>query len=108
MSKIIDRSIDIGEFVPRPDDDIIICRCEEVSKGDIRKAVHMGLWTVTEVKRFLRPGMGLCQGQTCLKNVKSIIAQELGISPIDLNEPTARPPVRPIEIGVFGNEAEKL
>ena len=37
-----DRSRDIGPFVPAPDDDMIICRCEEVTKGEIRRAVHDG------------------------------------------------------------------
>ena len=108
MSGYIDRSKDIGPFVPRKDDNIIICRCEEITKGEIRMAVHMGLWTMNEVKRMLRPGMGLCQGQTCSKNVKNIIADELGISASFLDEATARPPVRPIEMVVFGNEVEKL
>ena len=30
-----DRSRDIGPFVPAPDDDMIICRCEEITKGSI-------------------------------------------------------------------------
>ena len=33
MHEINDRSRDIGPFVPGPDDDMIICRCEEVTKG---------------------------------------------------------------------------
>ena len=40
MHEINDRSRDIGPFVPGPDDDMIICRCEEVTKGEIRKALH--------------------------------------------------------------------
>ena len=34
-----DRSRDIGPFTEQPDDDMIICRCEEVTKGEIRRAV---------------------------------------------------------------------
>jgi len=29
MHEVNDRSRDIGEFVPAPDDDMLICRCEE-------------------------------------------------------------------------------
>ena len=68
----------------------------------------MGLWTMTEVKRMLRCGMGLCQGQTCTKNIKRIIATELGVALGQLEEPSVRPPVRPVEVGVFGNEVESL
>ena len=74
MNAVNDRSRDIGPFVPAPDDDMLICRCEEVTKGEIRKAVHEGMWTITEIRRYLRTGMGLCQGQTCAKLVKGIVA----------------------------------
>ena len=77
---VIDRSVDIGEFVPQPDDDMLICRCEEITKGEIRKAVHAGMWTMTEIRRYLRTGMGLCQGQTSSRLVKGIVARELGKS----------------------------
>ncbi|MEG1932173.1 MAG: (2Fe-2S)-binding protein [Pygmaiobacter sp.] len=104
MEKIMDRSLDIGEFVPQPDDDIIICRCEEVTKGEIRRAEHDGKRTLTEIRRYLRTGMGLCQGQTCGKLVQSIVARELKISPADLETNTARAPARPIEMGVYAQE----
>ena len=76
--KVFDRTKPIGEFVEGPDDDIIVCRCEEITKGEIRRAIYDGMYTVNEVKRYIRPGMGLCQGLTCGRNVKEIIARELG------------------------------
>ena len=36
---------EIGPYVPQDDDDMLICRCEEVTKGEIRKAVHAGMFT---------------------------------------------------------------
>lgn len=101
---VIDRSVDIGEFVPQPDDDMLICRCEEITKGEIRKAVHAGMWTMTEIRRYLRTGMGLCQGQTCSRLVKGIVARELGVSPAELESATARSPMRPTEMKVLGKE----
>ena len=89
MSEVNDRSRDIGPFVPAEDDDMIICRCEEITKGEIRKAVHEGMYTLNEVRRFLRTGMGLCQGQTCGKLVKSIIARELKVSPAEIEPATS-------------------
>ena len=79
MENILDRSVQLGEFIPEPDDDRIVCRCEEVTKGEIRRAVHDGMFTITEIRRYLRAGMGLCQGQTCAKLVKRIVAQELQV-----------------------------
>ena len=107
MHAVNDRSRDIGAFVPGPDDDMLICRCEEITKGEIRQAVHDGMWTITEIRRYLRCGMGLCQGQTCAKLVKSIVARELQVSPSELEPATARSPMRPIEMCVFANEAKE-
>ena len=44
-------------FVAKDDDDMIISRCEEITKGEIRKAVYDGMRTTNEVKRYLRAGM---------------------------------------------------
>ncbi|MCH4039074.1 MAG: (2Fe-2S)-binding protein [Lachnospiraceae bacterium] len=106
MNELSNRSRDIGEFVPQPDDDMIVCRCEEVTKGEIRRAVHDGLWTIAEIRRYLRCGMGLCQGQTCAKLVKGIVARELHVSPALLEPATSRSPMRPVEMYVFADETE--
>ena len=102
-----DRNRALNPFVPQPDDDLIVCRCEEITKGEIRRAVHDGMFTLTEIRRYLRTGMGLCQGQTCAKLVKGIVARELGISPAELESATSRVPMRPIEMHIFANEQEE-
>ncbi|MGI6590874.1 MAG: (2Fe-2S)-binding protein [Eggerthellaceae bacterium] len=107
MIKMV-RTAPTEDFVPQPDDDLIICRCEEVTKGEIRRAVHDGLHTTNEVKRWLRCGMGLCQGQTCQRNFQNIIARELGCSVGDLGKITGRSPARPVVIGTFANEKTNL
>lgn len=89
---------------PPPDDHILICRCEEITKGEIRQAVHDGIFTLTEMRRYLRNGMGLCQGQTCSRLVKQIMARELGVSPASLENATARAPMRPIEMNILARE----
>lgn len=105
MLEYTDRSIELlGEYVPEADDDVIICRCEEITKGEIRQAIHDGMYTMTEIRRFLRTGMGLCQGQTCERAVKRILAQELGKNGSSLIGFTNRGPARPIEAGVYGKE----
>jgi NAD(P)H-nitrite reductase large subunit len=104
MEKNFIRNADIGDFVPQPDDDILVCRCEEVSKGEIRKAVHDGMYTIEEIRRYLRVGMGLCQGQTCGKLVKGIVARELKISPDQLEDATSRAPTRPVELSVLAQD----
>ena len=102
MTTVNDRSRDIGPFVPQPDDDMLICRCEEITKGEMRKAVHDGMWPMTEIRRYLRTGLGLCQ------LVKGIVARERGISPAELEPATSRVPMRPIEMKVFANETAEV
>ena len=106
MNKPNDRSRELGEYVEASDDDMIVCRCEEITKGEIRRAIHDGMFTMTEIRRYLRTGMGLCQGQTCGILVKGILARELGVSPAELEPATSRSPMRPIEMKVLGNEKE--
>ncbi|MDW2797864.1 (2Fe-2S)-binding protein [Clostridium boliviensis] len=108
MNKRNDRLTEIGPFISQPDDDMIICRCEEVTKGEIRKAVHDGMFTLTEIRRYLRAGMGLCQGQTCSKLVKSIVAKELGLPPGNLEPAVSRAPMRPIEMKILGNDRKEV
>lgn len=103
---LCNRTRDLGPCEPQPDDDMVVCRCEEVTKGEIRQAVHDGMFTMTEVRRYLRCGMGLCQGQSCTKLVRRIIAAELGLPQGDFGAETSRAPMRPVEMAVLGNERE--
>lgn len=64
------------------------------------------MFTMTELRRFLRVGMGLCQGQTCDKIVKGILQKELSVV-APAGEPTARAPMRPIDMDVYGRELKK-
>jgi len=102
MIKVI-RVAKIEPFIEKEDDGMIICRCEEITKGEIRRAVYEGMRTINEVKRYLRAGMGLCQGQTCQRLVQNIMAQELKTKPSELGMIQGRAPARPVEIDIFSN-----
>lgn len=81
-------------------DDVLVCRCEEVTAGEIRRAIReYDATTVTEVKRRVRCGMGLCQGRTCSKITMKIVAEETGKKPNEIEAATSRPPVRPVTFG---------
>jgi glycerol-3-phosphate dehydrogenase len=57
----------------------IICRCEEVSEGEIVEAIRRGARTVDGVKFRTRAGMGRCQGSFCGSRVVEILSRELDI-----------------------------
>jgi NAD(P)H-nitrite reductase large subunit len=83
----------------RIDDIVTVCRCEEITAGEIRQAIAEGARDVTGVKRRVRAGMGLCQGRTCEKLVQQILCDELGLSVDKVGYSSARPPIRPISFG---------
>ena len=59
----------------------ILCRCEEVSRGEIRDALVSSVpaSTVDGIKRRVRAGAGRCHGGFCLPRVIMVMAEELGI-----------------------------
>jgi len=85
------------------DDDLVICRCEEITRGEIKDAIRNGIQTLNGIKRITRAGMGLCQGQTCQRLVARILTEELGLAAADIDPTTARGPVRPLRLEVFAN-----
>lgn len=70
----------------RPEYGEIICRCEQVSRGEILDAIQnvVGATTIKGVKKRVRPGMGRCQGGFCEPLVVDILASALGISPLQV------------------------
>jgi glycerol-3-phosphate dehydrogenase len=58
----------------------IICRCENITEGEIVDIIHRspGAISVDGVKRRARPGSGRCQGGFCGPRVMEILARELG------------------------------
>jgi len=79
-------------------EDMIICRCEEITLGEVLQAIREGAHDLDAVKRMTRAGMGLCQNKTCFNLVARLIAKETGIPLKDLTPFTARPPVRPVAV----------
>jgi NADPH-dependent 2,4-dienoyl-CoA reductase/sulfur reductase-like enzyme len=81
-----------------PDDRTLVCRCEEVSAGEIRQAVRDGHRDPNQVKFLTRCGMGPCQGRQCAHAVAHILAVETG-QPVAGQRPfRVRPPIRPLSI----------
>ena len=64
----------------RPDYGTIVCRCENVSEGEIVDAIRrtLGATSLDGVKRRVRQGMGRCQAGFCTPRTMEILARELG------------------------------
>jgi bacterioferritin-associated ferredoxin len=90
-------------YRPRPNlyrlpPDTLVCRCEAVTAGDIRKAIAEGCRDPNEIKAMTRCGMGHCQGRMCGSALAEITTDFLKLEPADLKSLRIRPPVRNISL----------
>ena len=94
------------EFL-QPADDTLVCRCEEVTAGEIRAAVRNGCLGPNQAKAFSRAGMGPCQGRLCGLTVSEVIAQARGVSPAQAGYYRIRPPIKPVTLGEMAALADE-
>jgi NADPH-dependent 2,4-dienoyl-CoA reductase/sulfur reductase-like enzyme len=80
-------------------DDVIVCRCEEATAGDIRRAVSQGCPGPNQMKAFLRCGMGPCQGRMCGLTVTELMAAARNLTPSEIGYYRIRPPIKPLALG---------
>ena len=80
------------------DDRTIVCRCEEITAGEIRQALELGALGPNQLKSQTRCGMGPCQARMCGLTVSEIIADYQNIDIAKVGYPRIRPPIRPIAV----------
>ena len=81
---------------------VFLCRCEEVTREEIEAAIRDGAATISGIKRRTHAGMGLCQGRTCRRLIARVLQQHNAPQPI--RPATSRPPVRAAKIREFLEE----
>ncbi len=69
-----------------PDYGEIVCRCETITRAEIREAIHnpLGVCTVNGIKVRTRASMGRCQGGYCETRITAMIREELGKAVTDV------------------------
>ncbi|GHB23794.1 FAD/NAD(P)-dependent oxidoreductase [Salinicola rhizosphaerae] len=95
-----------GDRWRRPADEVIVCRCEEVSAGEVRRVAKLGCSGPNQMKSFTRCGMGPCQGRLCGLTVSEILAEETGQSIEQTGYYRLRPPFKPITLGQMASAAD--
>lgn len=90
-------------FAPNADtfdlaDETLVCRCEAVTAGEIRRVAMEGNTDVNEVKRFTRCGMGPCQGRMCGPALAELTARTLSKRPDEVGTLRVRQPFRPVTL----------
>lgn len=96
----------------QPEGETIVCRCEEVTAGQVRAVADLGCEGPNQMKAFMRCGMGPCQGRLCGLTVTELIAAQRGTTPAEVGYYRLRPPVKPITVAEFASlpvaESERL
>ena len=83
-----------------PSDETIVCRCEEITAGQLRKSIGEGYNGHRQIKTSLRTGMGPCQGRMCDASVRGILCAANSKPTIErIAPPRARSPIKPVTLG---------
>lgn len=88
---------EVSEPLPEPvipdkmPDEAMICLCERVKAGDIRKLIHSGVTNLNQIKAITRAGMGPCGAKTCENLILQLLREE-GI-PIEKVVPNTKRPL---------------
>jgi len=86
------------------DDAVVVCRCEEVTAGQVRQYAALGCLGPNQAKTFGRCGMGPCQGRLCGLTVTELIAQARGVPAAEVGYYRIRPPIKPVTLGELAEE----
>ena len=88
---------EVSEPLPKPvipdkmPDEAMICLCERVKAGDIRKLIHSGVTNLNQIKAITRAGMGPCGAKTCENLILQLLREES--IPIETVVPNTKRPL---------------
>jgi bacterioferritin-associated ferredoxin len=88
-------------------EDIIVCRCQDITLAEIEGAIDQGMTHPEEIKRFLHVGMGPCQGRTCGRLIARLISRKTGKPVHQLRQTKPRSPLMPVPISSILQEKDE-
>lgn len=93
------------DWMSKQPDDLIVCRCEEISIADIcQKQDFYNQWEVNRSKAVSRVGMGRCQGRMCGVALSELLCRDHNCPIEDIGRLRAQPPIKPLSIKVAGEQ----
>jgi len=96
----------LAKYVTRMADDTIICRCERVAAGEIRKLIREGVRDINEIKAVTRTSMGSCGAKTCTPLLHRLFREE-GVPEAEIIDQPKRPLFLEVPFGVFAGLDDK-
>jgi NADPH-dependent 2,4-dienoyl-CoA reductase/sulfur reductase-like enzyme len=87
-------------------DELIVCRCEEVTAGELRACVReTGTREMNRLKALTRIGMGRCQGRMCAPAASRLLAHAAGCGLHEVGRIRGQAPIKPIPIAMLHDHA---
>tara|TARA_R110000764_G_scaffold53725_1_gene116999 strand:- start:3496 stop:4881 length:1386 start_codon:yes stop_codon:yes gene_type:complete len=86
------------QFRKPTDNDVVICRCEEITLNEVKSAFGKGCIGPNQLKSFTRCGMGPCQGRQCGNTVTEVIADLSDRSIEETGYYRLRSPIKPLNL----------
>lgn len=86
---------------------VILCRCEDITRKEVRTLLEQGFTTFEDLKRQLRIGMGPCQGATCTELIQREIAEFLHTKVDQVSGPKVRPLVAGVKLRAIAEAADE-
>jgi thioredoxin reductase len=97
----------LSAFVPPPGvhelaaDDTVLCRCEDVRLGELRRVAELFGDDMRSLKMGTRAGMGPCQGRICQPLIAATWRHRFGQDPAKAPCPVVQAPVKPVPVEVM-------
>ncbi len=82
-------------------DEVVVCRCEDVTAGRVQRAIADGARSLPAVKRATRAGMGRCQGRMCATTLYGLCGAEAERAKGEAGHSAPRAPLRPVPIAAL-------
>lgn len=102
----LDTAFPIPDLADCPlSDDTVICRCEDVRAGTLRRAIAaQGHRDLNHLKAETRVGMGRCQGRMCAHAAAEILAAATGRDLASIAPLRGQAPVKPVPLAAVAGE----
>lgn len=95
-----------ADWAAHAPDSLVICRCEEITAGELRQCVRdTGAREMNRLKALTRVGMGRCQGRTCGVAAAEILAHASGHAVEEVGRLRGQAPIKPLPFAVLPGNA---
>lgn len=87
------------EWAASLSDDVVLCRCEEITVGEARTTIgNQGVTELNRLKALSRVGMGRCQGRMCGIAAAEVLSSACGAPLESVGRLRAQAPVKPLPL----------